>query len=775
MKENQNDFHVTEKFNYVSVDAAKSNPEFWKVVEAAYRENAAGVLQKIQRNRMQKKQSSSLAETTPMVIDNFQTFRSMQFFKEPCETLSSQKQAEKINAGKWSDLDFEDPEFVRNIAKACRLNLISVNKMATAKLLYDAKIQYEQKNIKQYRFDDKSGPFNLSLLRYSTNEHEANFKTKLKSLPDNENWYFTVNFSKEQEILFLYDGLMDQMIFEDKFHEILRKYLESVSKNFDVKKIATVVIETLSVLAEFSFLSDETKNKFINDFVNFNMENLGSTNDIIETNASMLAKSSFQALLQLIEVDYHHILNFFRLNPSKNVYCDTEGMNVKQNSAVFLTSILRTKLDIPIVTISPDYDVSNPFSPLLCMIIPTISALTALQEVIFGEKDTTDPAFRFSPMTTRDIRDFDEHFEKMGCKRQSRPVELTYPDVEPTKKLHGYLPLFDFKREIHDIFHVWANGANPSKGLVRYIKNIYYSERKIDMSKQIWALTDGDFYSSPFVRYSDGKIKSLHEKNIIRANHLWDILNDAGRNFWRDCDLHDDNLLLIIDMILHPLKWMSYTPGGFLVQGICSSSFEGRVKIGALSVINQKNEFDKYQSTYLKMKKIIRDDDEKWNDNQSSLERRTQTCKYYILKYRLFDHPQGSALCDSLRNELNDLLVWSRNEGLILINPACDQNEVEVEKLTTDELYNYLLAISNQHSTNRLDPNKKPKTISEQEHLPSLQESNNKQPFTWRLFIALRQMKMPNDLTLHKSSVGNKMEIVPEEEPIKPITLGFKM
>lgn len=114
----------TKTYEYLSVELARKNPEFWAIVENAYRTQAAIAIQVKWREHSENK--------SPLC-----------FFYEASGDKYLEH-AKKIQEAKWSFLDFEDADFTRNISKALRLEKINIDDLTLAKLLYDARIMHKK-------------------------------------------------------------------------------------------------------------------------------------------------------------------------------------------------------------------------------------------------------------------------------------------------------------------------------------------------------------------------------------------------------------------------------------------------------------------------------------------------------------------------------------------------------------------------------------------------------------------------------------------------------
>lgn len=623
------------KYKRISIADATLNDEYYSIVTNIFHGQAARVIQRNWRGWKNKIYDGKHDET---LLDNTHSLR---FLKEPYGN-KAREHANRINKNAWINLDFQDPEFVRNIYKALRLNLIkNKNLMATALMLYETSNEF-QNPIKQFQFD-KNGPYHFEKILYATQENIINFKKQLQTLPANENCYFAINFSKKREILFLYSALADGYLSGQKeFHTIMKKFIQKLS------------------------LTDCEKLLYMNFVDDLNSEN------------KISAKESLSKLVEEYAVQFDEELSIKKVD-------EVIAMSKKQihhqkdyDSASFLTATLRPRSQLPGVEVSADYNESDPDSPLLCMIIPSMSSLIVLQETMYPKEDISYPFFTTGKFTTHFIRVLDEQPEQYKQMYPSRPVELSHPDVLANQEPHGF-QVYNSLLTRHDLVHCWQSSQFAHKPLMRYIRKLLAKEKGYAMSKTIWRLTDLDFNESSLnLKIVMNQNISEEEKFVWRVQTAHTIIDAAGDDFWKKLDEHDNNLLLIIDMILNNTVWQKLlgfsTKDAFKLDA--PNVYKGMHIGGADANFFIYKDLGRFQSIMNNMEIIIGKDKE---DEKS--------IPYYILRYRLRNHLKGSELC----NELNDLgidkfLRWTRNGGLRLISA-----NKEIESLNCDELYQTLL------------------------------------------------------------------------------------
>ncbi len=592
-------------YQLVTLKMAQENPGYWHMVENMFREQAARILQRNYRKKLSKRHQREYSYKRKY-NETLNAPLSLKFLKEPVD--NSQEQIVKMKQGEWLNLNFNDSEFIRYIYKAARLNEISIAEMTTALLLHNAKIQFKcdrPNQIKRHRFDEQ-GPYNIKNISYSTDENRQEFFEKLSLLPESERYYFSINFYKYQEVAFLMFCLCNvnfDHLGQKKFRLALINFLIQDRQLFPEKN------------EKYSNLITILKKKY--------HENVSE--------ADALKKD----LLEIVtaSLDNHR-----------------KDISFQDNSSIqFLESISVVGEQIPSYETSPDFDEKNPASPLLCFILPTVSAFVVLQNVMHG-LDATDPFFSVGQISTRFIRDLDEKPEKYHLQKQARPVEIDHPDICGTYSVHGAVA-HKFILTWHDLFHCWRSGANTNKPFIRHLRQLIEIETGFDMSKLIWKCVDMDFGAGVLLR----TLKHLQE--LITIGHFRHLLSLAGWPASGITDLtkrSDVAFLFIIDMIKNSKKWP--------VNLIENNNFSNKIGIRAL-----------FLKTALILKSII-----DLNPNKGN--------KFILLAFRLHHIPNGMLLCKLLDEKigLNKILMWTRNNGLKLKSPY-EVNGIHLDPFSATE------------------------------------------------------------------------------------------
>ena len=536
--------------------------------------------------------TAELVPDSAAIIRNFLHEKHAGQFEEPTAETRSQllqsqlvdparvrAQAKKINAGKWLELDFDDPQTIRQFYSARAELLITSDQLATALFLYNAKEMFLDDNgnfpIKQYRFDDANGPYDFTKISYANPTNIADFRNRLKKLAASEGFYFAINFSYVQVMRFFYSLLTD----------------ENVSSNQSMEKFLRAYIDRRAI-------SEKEKNDFkalINNY---------------KKNGSKLISFFFESDISLFK-------KMFVAKESKH------GMD-------FLGRLIHLEEQHPSIEFSPDFDPLNPSSPLLCLILPTMSALNNLQLSMHGA-DAVMPLYTVGKVPVGLMRYADEGQNYLKP-LQKRPVELRYPGVIGDNHPHDF-SVKEFIVMYHDaVFHLWRAGCSPAKSFARFLRGVL-DQKAYYLSKSIWRITDMDYSFSRAIR---------NEKNgEMKLNYLsvfnYQLIEGSGINFGKETEKHDQNLLLIVDMIknMETLQRLVKMPIGniLLIGGGCNVTLiEVHDKIKKLIV--EEKDFQKKSSTY------------------------------YVLKYRLRHLSDGKALCEKLLK--TDILAWYRNSGLYI-------------------------------------------------------------------------------------------------------------
>ena len=150
---------------------------------------------------------------------------------------------------------------------------------------------------------------------------------------------------------------------------------------------------------------------------------------------------------------------------------------------------------------------------------------------------------------------------------------------------------------------------------------------------------------------------------------------------WETPDRYDDNLLLIIDLVLHQSRWDAYLGGDTLAR----IKLRNGIKPG--STANFLNVVERLQLLM----------------QQPAIGSRNQQCMFYVLAYRLFPghcavNGDRARLCERLQHfNLKHFLEWGRNSGVYFLKDfnfdvRADQR-IAVEGISDTDLFQRLSKI----------------------------------------------------------------------------------
>jgi hypothetical protein len=625
-------------YRRISVYEAQQNNEYWRVLENMFHEQAARVLQRAWRSKKQLSFDPKKYHET--LTNNAQLLR---FIQETTEEDKALEHAQLINSQDskaWEKLDYKDPEFVRNIFKALRIEAIDKPKMATALLLYEAQVEFG--NAAKHHLFSEKGPYSPSNIFYATSQSIQDFHKKLLQLSPEYQCYFSVNFSKLREALFLYDILEKDLAGR-------YGYLQHILKMFIFKLK----------------MSKQDESRYLRAINDLNNQWLHVANS---------AKTELQLLIKNTYKQFSNHLD----------YNNNEAKSSPHNASQRLLMILlRVNPKLPMVEISPDCNVSVD-SPLLCMIILPTPTFFALQDTMHGGTATIEPYFTVGQSSTRLMKKLDEDPAALGQKKSSRQVEHVHPDLIQDQDPHGCGVGFPFTLALHDLAHVWTSNIITDKHVIRYLRKLITTETGFEMSKSIWHLTDMNF---PFYEYMIHPYRdSLATQNKFdKTLALSYVINTTG-TLWSNTDSDNINLLFIIDMIVNNKKWTNdFLPNIPPEHAFSLDQFNKW--FGKQHIINHTSPLVfttadpiHFQSAFASMKNII---------TREKAENKIHATEYYILAYRLSKHPKGLALCNKLDAiGVDKFLTWKQHGSLQF---TVKQKNVAIEKLTPKELYTNLL------------------------------------------------------------------------------------
>lgn len=645
-----------ERYKIVTVAKAQANPHFWLVVGNAYEEQAARVLQRAWRLKKSKSFTCKTGKSsTRKYTETLTGPLNMGFMKEAFGPKANEY-ATLINEGRWSELDFLDEDFVRDIYKAFRKEKINESELGTALDMFMACELFKKdgSSIKQHQFFDGKGPYHPESIPYATKEKILDFKNRLQKVSENQRCYFSIDLPRAFEFNF-FETLLDPYQIVDIRS---RPYFGPVIKQFLKKFQANETNMFLSILLYW--------------VINFQINNQSVLLPIILLIFNLIKENELKQKAEL----YYAVDMLIKTNDAdakKRIYsfiCDNKRLfpefsklnRIESNSVMAFIIAMRTKESFPFIAINPNYDENNPHSPLLCMIITPSSVLNKLQIAMHGIEHATKIVNNAGQIPIRRIRQMDENPKGYNLRRQSRPIEAPHPDLKPIPKVHG-LQMSLFAARTHDYYHCWRNGSNQYKVMFRHLRQLLESEKEHDMSKAIWILTDMDI--------SLTRRRLAANKDCIDelfCNFFKNLMNRISKaSFWSKTDRYDDNLLIIADMIRDRDEWKEMT--GLFPEDIIH-------KIAPNSTVSV---------TYSEMENIILS------------EGTDKPIPFYILAYRLREFKDSLTLCHQIDTlvGLDKIFFWNQNSGLCLDSHYTHKTKhIRIEDIPAKELYSALDGIA---------------------------------------------------------------------------------
>jgi hypothetical protein len=486
---------------------------YYRLLQPRIEETAARIIQRFWRS----KRRAGNSDTPTKFVETLNGPLTLRFIQQP-KGFKFAEHAQKINAGQWLDLDFNDPQGIRNLFTALRCDLINADQLATAVMLFHGHEYFRADNvenfIKEYRFDDPKGPYDFTKITYADKTNIDDFRNKLITLPVADQKYFVFNFSYKLTIAFLYMSLT-QVYFDTalaKRNDIIKKYIERKSVDESEKAMTLGLAEHLSH-------EDSCMLKYLAQY---------EIKDFILKHESHLAE-----------------------------YLQQDSATPESQNLLFFNTGVRLSEQHPSMELSPDFDPDNPDSPLICLTLLTMSAFNNLQLAMHG-KDTTLPLYVAGIIPVNLMRAADERLNNSLLPSQQRPMELPHPDLTFTKQHKAIVVTFFITW--HDLYHLWRNGSNTKKDLARFLRGLLNATKGYYMSRKIWSLTDIDI-SGQLLRNAKGSTNEKQELIKLVASTLSIAINAS--------ESPEQDLLLIVDMIKNEKQWNRLM--GIQVQDLLSS------------------------------------------------------------------------------------------------------------------------------------------------------------------------------------------------------------
>lgn len=645
-----------ERYKIVTVAKAQANPHFWLVVENAYEEQAARVLQRAWRLKKSKSCTRKTDKSSTRKYSETLTGPLTIGFMKEAFGPKANEYATLINKGLWSELDFLDEDFVRDIYKAFRKEKINESELGTALDMFMAceLFKKEGSSIRQHQFFDGKGPYHPESIPYANKEKILDFKNRLQKVSENQRCYFSIDVPLAFEFNFFETLLNPYQLVDIRS----KSYFGPVIKQFIKKFQANETNVFLSILLYL--------------VINVQINNQSVLLPIILFILNVIKENELKQKAEL----YYAVDMLIKTNDAdakKRIYsfiCDNKHLfpkfsnltTIESNSVMAFIVAIRTKESFPFIEMNPDYDENDPHSPLLCMIITPSCVLNKLQIAMHGIEHATKVVNNAGQIPIRRIRQMDENPKFYNLRRQSRPIEAPHPDLNPTPKVHD-LHMSLFAARTHDYYHCWRNGSNQYKVMFRHLRQLFESEKEHDMSKAIWTLIDMDI--SLTRRRLVANKECIDELFCIFFKSLINRISKSS--FWSKTDRYDDNLLIIADMIMNRDKWKEMT--GLFSEDIIH-------KIAPNSTVS---------ATYNAMEHIILS------------EGTDKPMSFYILAYRLREFADGLTLCHQIDTlvGLDEIFLWNQNSGLCLDARYTQKTKhIRIEDIPTKELYSVLDAIA---------------------------------------------------------------------------------
>lgn len=489
-----------------------------------------------------------------LVEDNSDSIR---FIKEPVLSNDIKVQADmtqKIKAGEWNKLDFDNKEFPRHLYRLLRLRKISKNELLNALLLHEIRIEHREHGkypaIRQFSYEDKQGPYGfekIADINYIMPDHISAFQKGLPQLNRSEQCYFSINLSHKEAVYLIY-----YLIYKGnrlgRYEKLIQTYF--ARHLFQDKQNA----KTQEALAEIK-----------------KIENLAKV--VKSGHEQDSGKAADPLLAYLRKKEPADVMAF--VDQANGTACPCHDC-MQHNSVHLYRNILVVLDQLPTVELSPDFKIEDPNTPLLAEILMTPASYFCLNEAIHG-KDALQPHLVAGKFGLRYLKHLEE--------KNERPVEITHPDIHPHKFPHGFRT-YSYRLTWHDLFHIWRTGAFPYKSFTNYLNCFLEKEKGYDICKGIEMMLDKDTNIGRIYRaiglYHYKREHSIGHPAVNRLgaskysgdlHQRWkDFIGTAGKTvkvpgditgdsseqgtlFDNELDKYADNLLLIIDMIINQKMW----------------------------------------------------------------------------------------------------------------------------------------------------------------------------------------------------------------------------
>lgn len=431
--------------------------------------------------------------------------------------------------GKYHEVDYAHPEFVRSLFAACRLDKIAKNDLMMFKFIHDLLLAFN------YDLAPQENTLALLSQHFPVNDNDYCLIVQAIGMWDEEKQHIlrkAIAQNTSNKLFFYCIGLPDHLAIM-----LIRLFLGSDKQLSNLSEIATLFV--------YQFAQAKQKPYFLNLLRNLS--------DITE-----------EQRLELFEF-------FYQLERSQSHRYSAVEEGTNEQDMLFLAAIIKVYSRFP--CLSPSSNNGLPGKPLLNYILPTIELEALIQSILYDE-NAIEAFPILGRLTCKLIRAMYDvpvarsqnirspALEKLArlypmtvqLNGPARPIELTYPNVKRLIAPHGYY-CRDFWLERHDCFHVWRSSSNP-KLLLFYLRNLLdnvygFSLKNSGMSKALWALTDMDYSFGMAIRsqHSDDEIEPF---TAYVFTGLLTVLKSMGCDF--SCS-KEINALLLFDMIKNHGHW----------------------------------------------------------------------------------------------------------------------------------------------------------------------------------------------------------------------------
>lgn len=645
---------MANEFKDIRFKDAMTN-EYREIVSHMYRQQAARVIQAFVRKNVTKSSQNvkfqfAAADKSRRLALIRELAADSKFYKENIE---------KISKGLYEELNLQDPEFDRNLFKALRIGEIKGSQLIMAQsfrqavewLLYDEKPVIKKFNVMG------PGPYKPENIPYASKEQLDVF---YESLVDEDKFYYTLNFSKEQEALFFLLGISrydtersfpsQRFSCKKLFRDLLEHY---INKNLLTEYEKT---EALSCIDKNGYIHKDRLlsligNSFPEDVVKLvkkAKENLSEDERLI--------LGSMEGFIAAVDLDYGQ--------PSCALSPDDDPKDSKSPTL----SLVLTQLSMERKLLSALFQGEQSVDVLTAGFVETrmIRALDEM-EISPGARDKTKINLNVRQKLTEEEKEvFIEKLRTASAKEQlqavygdqyqrskpGRPVEIIHPDLTKPGKIHG-LFMCDYMVTYHDRnVHCWQNSLTFKK-FMRHLRSLLTRkgichDKDFMMNKALWNLTD-----LPYTGALD--LRKSHESDRIEQikNYFFYIIDNIYVASQKSLDIL---LLQLIDMIKNPELWDSFVRD---TQDYLQFTKEESHKLSFRALFESADDND-FRSI-LNLKNWLEDPEiisiiQKHSDEPN---------ESIILRVKLRNIPGAHEICDEMNKiGLARFFEWDVNAGL---------------------------------------------------------------------------------------------------------------